>query len=228
MKLLFDPQRRFRHNKLSKRQSKHVTSNGKVVWDAFAGYDADGFALSDVLFEVKEFKAAREVLDRGLDAEAARLRLPHRPRRVDRGQELPQLLRRDLRGLLVGLHQRGLEDRAGLGQGRSRRANAHVTVHRVRDQVRDRGMKKAATRHIGEVARQRFRVDARDAALATARQFATEAMAALAVALAIAHTLSPEQIELGAGRMEAGREILAELLRIDPGQRGQSVPKPTR
>jgi plastocyanin len=33
------------HNKLSKRQSKHVTRNGRVVWDAFAGYDADGFAL---------------------------------------------------------------------------------------------------------------------------------------------------------------------------------------
>jgi len=33
------------HNKLSKRQSKHVTDTGKVVWDAFAGYDADGFAL---------------------------------------------------------------------------------------------------------------------------------------------------------------------------------------
>jgi plastocyanin len=33
------------HNKLSKRQSKHVTSNGRVVWDAFAGYDGPGFAL---------------------------------------------------------------------------------------------------------------------------------------------------------------------------------------
>lgn len=33
------------HNKLSKRQSKHVAPNGKVVWDAFAGYDAEGFAL---------------------------------------------------------------------------------------------------------------------------------------------------------------------------------------
>ncbi|MBA3290348.1 MAG: hypothetical protein H0U17_02510 [Actinobacteria bacterium] len=33
------------HNKLSKRQSKHVAQNGKIVWDAFAGYDADGFAL---------------------------------------------------------------------------------------------------------------------------------------------------------------------------------------
>lgn len=33
------------HNKLSKRQSKHVDKNGKTVWDAFAGYDADGFSL---------------------------------------------------------------------------------------------------------------------------------------------------------------------------------------
>ncbi|MGH2773973.1 MAG: hypothetical protein ACRDJT_00880 [Actinomycetota bacterium] len=33
------------HNKLSKRQSKHVMPNGKVVWDAFAGYDGKGFAL---------------------------------------------------------------------------------------------------------------------------------------------------------------------------------------
>jgi len=33
------------HNKLSKRQSKHVDRNGRVVWDAFAGYDGDGFAL---------------------------------------------------------------------------------------------------------------------------------------------------------------------------------------
>lgn len=33
------------HHKLSKRQSKHVDRNGKVVWDAFAGYDAEGFAL---------------------------------------------------------------------------------------------------------------------------------------------------------------------------------------
>lgn len=33
------------HHKLSKRQSKHVTDTGKVVWDAFAGYDAEGFAL---------------------------------------------------------------------------------------------------------------------------------------------------------------------------------------
>ena len=33
------------HNKLSKRQSKHVDKNGKVVWDAFAGFDGPGFAL---------------------------------------------------------------------------------------------------------------------------------------------------------------------------------------
>jgi plastocyanin len=33
------------HNKLSKRQSKRVTANGKVIWDAFAGFDGDGFAL---------------------------------------------------------------------------------------------------------------------------------------------------------------------------------------
>ena len=33
------------HNKLSKRQSKHVNQNGKTIWDAFAGFDADGFSL---------------------------------------------------------------------------------------------------------------------------------------------------------------------------------------
>ncbi|MGH2826104.1 MAG: hypothetical protein ACRDKF_03940 [Actinomycetota bacterium] len=33
------------HNKLSKRQSKHVTEDGRIVWDAFAGYDGPGFAL---------------------------------------------------------------------------------------------------------------------------------------------------------------------------------------
>jgi plastocyanin len=33
------------HNKLLKRQSKHINENGKLVWDAYAGYDADGFSL---------------------------------------------------------------------------------------------------------------------------------------------------------------------------------------
>ena len=36
------------HEKLVSSRSKHVTANGTVVWDAFAGFDGPGFALDEM------------------------------------------------------------------------------------------------------------------------------------------------------------------------------------
>jgi plastocyanin len=33
------------HRRLSRTRTKHLTPSGKVVWDAYAGYDGDGFSL---------------------------------------------------------------------------------------------------------------------------------------------------------------------------------------